>query len=171
MKKLSLIAAALLALSGTTFAGTTSDTFAVSVSFTSACTVSTTANDLSFTYVGMQVGAATDSTGITFSCTRNFVNPTFTFDDTDAVRTASAAASSGTITAEGLLKGLRYTLSAAVPTVVDGTDASAGALGTGGSNGTADAYTLTINANMPGGQAGDNTAGATTHNRTLTISF
>jgi len=171
MKKLSLIAAALLAFGSTAFAGTASDTFAVAVTFTSACTVSSAASDLSFTYTGLQSGDATDSTGITFSCTRNFVNPTFAFDDTDAVRTASTAASSGTITAEGLLKGLRYTLSAAVPTVVDGTDAAAGAGGTGGDNGTADAYTLTINATMPGGQAGDNTAGATTHNRTLTISF
>ena len=171
MKKLTLIAAALLALGTTAFAATTTDTFNVSVSFTASCSVTTAAADLSFTYVGMQAGAETANTTTVFSCSRGLAAPTFAFDNPGGAQTGSAAATAGTgITAEGVIKGLRYTLSATAPSATAGSAASAGANGTGGSNGTADTYSVAISANMPGGQAGD-ASGAASQTRTLTISY
>ena len=168
MKKLSLIAAALALASSAAFAGSTNSNFDVSVTFTSSCTVATAATPMAFTYTAF--GAVQNaSTSTTFNCTRNLVTPTFSFDNT--VGTGSAAASSGTITGEGVIAGLRYTLSAAVPTKGNGTAASAGAGGTGGSNGTADTYAVSISAQMPGNQAGDATAPATTQTRVLTIAY
>ena len=169
MKKLSLIAAALtLATSGAFAAGSATSNFDVSVTFTSSCTVSAAAAPMAFVYTAF--GAVQNkSTSTTFSCTRNLVTPTFSFDNT--VGTGSAAASSGTISGEGVIAGLRYTLSATVPTATAGTAASAGAGGTGGSNGTADTYGVSISAQMPGGQAGDATASAATQTRVLTIAY
>jgi hypothetical protein len=172
MKKLSITAAAaaLTLFSASAFAATTLDsTFAVSVAFTSSCSVGTTA-PMAFTYTAFQAAAAPGSTSTVFTCTRG-LTPSFKFDDVTAdVQTASALASSGSITAEGVIKGLRYTLSAAVPTVSAGTVAKAGAGGTGGTNGTADTYTVNITGSIPGLQAGDPT-GARSQTRTLTISY
>ena len=168
MKKLSLIAAALTLATSGAFAGSVGSNFDVSVTFTSSCTVSAAAAPMAFTYTAF--GAVQNkSTSTTFSCTRSLVAPSFSFDNT--VGTGSTAANSGTITGEGVIAGLRYTLSAAVPTAAAGTAASAGAGGTGGSNGTADTYAVSISAQMPANQAGDALAPATTQTRVLTIAY
>jgi spore coat protein U-like protein len=173
MKKLSIIAAAaaLTLFSASAFTATTLDsTFAVSVTFTSVCTVGTTAAINFGAYTAFQAGDATGTTTAAFSCSKG-LTPSFKFDDATAnVQTASALASSGTITAEGVIKGLRYTLSAAVPAVTAGTAAKAGAGGVNGVNSTADTYSMTINGTIPGLQAGDPTGGAS-QTRTLTISY
>jgi hypothetical protein len=171
MKKLSIIAAAaaLTLFSASAFTATLDSTFGVSVTFTSSCTVGTTA-PIAFTYLAFQGTDATGSTSAVFSCSKG-LTPSFKFDDaTPNVQTASALASSGTITAEGVIKGLRYTLSAAVPAVAAGTSAKAGAGGTGGVNSTADTYTVNISGAIPASQAGDPTGGAS-QTRILTISY
>lgn len=171
MKKLTILAAA-LTLATSSYALSIGDTFNVGVTFTSSCSVSTAAADIAMTYTAFAAAASTGSASTTFTCSRG-LSPTFQFDVGGAgVQTASAAASTGNITAEGLIAGLRYTLTAAVPTVSAGTAAAAGAAGTGGTNGTADTYSLTINANIPAGQAGDgNAATAISQTRTLTIVY
>lgn len=170
MTKLSLIAAVLALASAEAMAATTTDDFVVSVTFTSSCTVTTAAADLAFTYTAFAASPAVKTTGTTFSCTRG-LTPSFAFDDA-ANQTGSAAASAtGTITGEGLIAGLRYTLSGTT-TKTAGDPATAGAAGTGGTNGTADTYAVAITATIPANQAGD---GATTTNtsqtRTLTITY
>jgi hypothetical protein len=171
MKKLSITTTAALTLfSASAFAATTLDSsFAVSVTFTSSCTVGTTA-PIAFTYAAFQATDATGSTSTVFSCSKG-LTPSFKFDDaTVDVQTASALASTGTITAEGVIKGLRYTLSAAVPAVAAGTAAKAGAGGVSGTNSTADTYTVNISGAIPASQAGDPT-GIASQTRILTISY
>jgi hypothetical protein len=172
MKKLSIVATAAAALtlfSANAFAATTTSNFAVSVTLTSSCSVAVTA-PIAFTYTAFQTTAASGSTSTVFTCTRGLI-PTFKFDDTTpGSQTGSAAASTGSITAEGVIKGLRYTLTAPVPTVSAGTAATAGTAGTGGSNGTADTYTVNTSGSIPAGQAGDPT-GASSQTRTLTITY
>lgn len=172
MKKLSLIAAALVLASSGASAATVGDSFDVSVTLTSACSVTTAAADIAMTYTAFALAASTGSASTTFSCTRG-LTPTFQFDTTAAGATSSAADGTvgNTITSEGVLKGLLYTLSATVPAKSAGTAASAGAGGTGGSIGTADTYSLTINAAIPAGQAGSGTTGAANQARTLIISY
>ena len=170
MKKLSLLAAALvLASAGASAATNVDSTFNVSVTFTSSCSASVT-NDIAFTYTAFQTTAATGSTNTVFTCSRG-MTPTFMFDDTTAdVQTGSAAAGSGTLSAEGVIKGLRYRLTAAVPAATAGTAAKAGAAGAVGTNGTADTYSFTINGSIPAGQAGD-AAGSASQLRTLTLIY
>jgi hypothetical protein len=170
MKKLSLIAAAIALASSSAFAATTTDSFDVSVNFTGACTVKTAASDISFTYAAF--GAAqTASTSTVFECSRG-LTPTFVFNDNGGTQTASAAAALGTaITGEGVISGVRYTLSGSTARSTTGSAASAGTGGTGGSNGSADEYTVSITANLPGNQAGNGASGTGTHTRTLTITY
>jgi hypothetical protein len=171
MKKLSLIAAALLLAAGNTFAVDATDQFSVSVTLTSSCSVTTAATDLAFTYSALDPLGATGSTRTVFSCTRGLTAPTFQFDNGAAgEQTGSAAASTGTITAQGVIKGLLYTLTAAVPAVTGGTAASAGVAGTGGTGGTADTYTVSISGSIAAGQAGDASDGSS-HTRVLTITY
>lgn len=172
MKKLSLIAAALVLASSGASAATVGDQFDVSVTLTSACSVTTAAANIAMTYTAFAVLPSTGTASTTFSCTRG-LTPSFQFDTTAAGATSSAASNTvgGTITSQGVLKGLLYTLSATVPAKAAGTAASAGVGGTGGSIGTADTYSLTINASIPAGQAGDGPNGAGNQARTLIISY
>ena len=171
MKKLSLIAAALVLASAGASAATTGDAFDVSVTLTSACSVTTAAADIAMTYTAFAAAASTGSASTTFSCTRG-LTPTFQFDTTAVGATSSAADGTvgNTITSQGVLRGLLYTLSATVPAKTAGTAATAGAGGAGGSIGTADTYSLTINAAIPAGQAGDPT-GLANQARTLIITY
>lgn len=170
MKKLSLIAAALVLASSGASAVDVPSTFNVTVALTTACTAGTTANIDFGTYVAFQTTDATGSTTTTFKCSKG-MTPSFRFDSpTVDVQTGSAAASTGTLTAEGVIKGLRYTLSATVPAVVPGTAAKAGALGAGGINSTGDSYAFTINGTIPKDQAGDPT-GAATQTRTIYVVY
>jgi hypothetical protein len=168
MKKLSFIALAILCSSGA-YAATATDDFTVTVNFTGSCQVKTAAADLSFTYAAFDV-AKSASTSSVFKCSRG-LTPTFKFDQTGVDQTGSAAAALGTdITAEGLIEGIRYTLSGAT-TKAAGTAASAGTGGTGGSDGTADEYTIAISAAIAAGQAGTGTGATGVQTRVLTISY
>ena len=66
---------------------------------------------------------------------------------------------------------VRYTIAGATSKSTTGTAAAAGANGTGGSNGTADQYTIGLTVAIPGDQAGTGADGGGTHTRTLTISY
>jgi hypothetical protein len=155
MKKLSLIAAAIVLASSSAFAATVTDSFNVAVTFTGACTVKTAAADIAFTYAAFGAAQST-STSTVFECSRG-LTPTFKFDDTSTSQTGSAAAALGTdITGEG---------------VTTGSAASAGTGGTGGSDGSADQYTVSITADIAGNQAGTGASGSGTHIRVLTISY
>lgn len=170
MKKLSLIALAVLFASSAAYAVDVTNNFNVSVNFTGACSVQTAATNMAFTYAAF--GAAdSKSTSTVFKCSRG-LTPTFKFDDTGANQTGSAAAALGAaITGEGLISGIRYTLSGSTAKSTAGTAAAAGAGGTGGNNGTADEYTVSITADIAGNQAGNGATGSGTHVRVLTISY
>ena len=162
MKKLSLIAAALVLASSGAFAATATDTFDVTVNFTSSCSVKTAALDLSFTYTAFQGTDATDSASTVFECSRG-LSPTFNFDNTGANQSGTAA-NAAAFSGAGVVKGLRYTLDGAASKTQTGTAATAAA------DGTADEYTVTIDGTIAQGQAGDPTGGAT-QTRTLTITY
>jgi hypothetical protein len=171
MKKLSVIALAVLFSSSAAYAVDVASTFNVSVAFTGACSVKTAATDLAFTYAAF--GAAdSKSTTTVFQCSRGLA-PTFKFDDTDAARTGAAAgvALGTAIRGEGVIEGVRYTLTCTSSQSTNGLAASAGAGGVGGSNGTADEYTVGITAAVAGGQAGTGSGATTAHVRTLYISY
>jgi hypothetical protein len=172
MKKLSLIAAAVVLASSGAFAGTATDQFDVSIDFTGGCSVQTAVADFTFTYVAF--GAAQSTTQSTvFKCSRG-LTPTFSFDNPGAAQTgATNVALATAVTGEGVIAGVRYTLSGATSRSTTGTAAAAGANGTAGTNGSADEYTVAITAAIPGNQAGTGAggAGALTQTRTLTISY
>ncbi|GAB3665313.1 Csu type fimbrial protein [Ramlibacter alkalitolerans] len=170
MKKLSLIALAVLFASGAASATDVSSAFNVTVAFTGGCSVKTAATNLSFSYGAFDT-VKTGSTSTVFQCSRG-LSPTFRFDDNGGNQTSSAAAAvAGPLTAEGLIQGVRYTLTGTSSKSTTGTAASAGAGGTGGSDGTADEYTVSIGANIAAGQAGTGTGGTTTQTRTLFITY
>ena len=162
MKKLSLIAAALVLASSGAFAATATDTFDVTVNFTSSCSVKTATTDLSFTYTAFQGTDATAGGSTVFECSRG-LTPTFNFDNPGGNQTGSAA-SGTTFTGAGVVKGLRYTLDGSASKTQTG-DAATAAL-----DGTSDEYTVTIGGTIAQGQAGDNAGGAT-QTRTLTITY
>ena len=150
-------------------AGTVSTQFNVGVNLTTACTVVTgdAGSAVSINYTAFQNTDGTGSSSPKVSCTRGLAPTSIQFDGTNGTTSAASATS---ITGEGVLSGLRYTLAAAMPSVAGGTTATAGAGGTGGSNGTADTYTFTVNVTVPQGQAGA-TSGSSSHNRTLLINY
>ena len=119
-------------------------------------------------YTAFQTAAnAPTVTSAVVECTRGrLAAPTVAFDSANGTSSVAAA----TATGAGVLKGLRYTLATLAPTTVAGVAATAGALGLGGSNGTASDSTYSIIANMAGGQAGDETDAAS-HSRTLTFTY
>jgi hypothetical protein len=170
MNKLSLLAAALVLASSAVHAAQQTSTFNVTMAFTSTCTVTTAATDMAFTYTAF--GAAdSKTTKAIFQCSRG-LTPTFKFDDTGAAQTGSAAVALTTaFTGEGVLRGIRYTLAGASSQSKTGTAASAGAGGTGGSDGTADEYTVNVTANIAGGQAGDPSNATASQTRTIYIIY
>lgn len=172
MKKLNLILVG-LALAGaatTSMAGTATDNFNVSIDFTASCSVKTPATDLLFTYTSFD-SAKTGSTTTVFKCSRG-LTPTFEFDNTVGTSNGAQALTTG-LTAEGVISGIRYTLTGTTSRSTSGTAATAGAGGTGGSDGTADEYTVAIGAAIAAGQAGDGSGptGPVAQIRTLTITY
>lgn len=164
MKKLSLIAAALALASAGAFAATTTDSFDVSINFTGACTVKTESKDFAFTYTAFAAGDS-DTGSTVFECSRG-LTPQFSFDNPGGAQTGGAAQGLGTaITGGGVISGIQYTLSGATAKTQTGTAATAASIGT------ADEYTVSITAAIPGGQAGNGATGTGTHIRTLTISY
>jgi hypothetical protein len=169
MKKLALIAAAAATLFGSSaFAATVGDSFDVTINLSTACTI-TGGLDVSIAYTAFQAGNGTGSTSPVINCTRGLAPTAVVFNDNAGTMTSSAAGAS--VTGEGVINGLRYTMSTSLPTVAAGTAASAGAGGTGGSNGTADTYSMTINVVVPSGQAGSGAGGAASQTRTLTVTY
>jgi hypothetical protein len=173
MKKLNLILAGLaLAGAATTSMAATSvnDTFDVSITFTGSCSVKTAAADLPFTYNAFDT-AKSATTATIFKCSRG-LTPTFGFDNTVGTSNGAQALATG-LTAEGVISGIRYTLTGTSSRSTTGTAASAGTGGTGGSDGTADEYTVNIGAAIAAGQAGDGVGSATAvvQTRTLTITY
>jgi hypothetical protein len=161
MKKLNLIAAALLLASSGAFAGTASDSFDVTVTFTSSCSVKSAAADLAFSYTAFQATDAVKTASTVFECSRG-LTPTFAFD-TGTDKTASAA-DAATISGAGVVKGLNYTLDGTASKTQTGTAADTSSIGT------ADEYTVSITGTIVQGQAGDPTGGAT-QTRVLTITY
>jgi hypothetical protein len=167
MKKIALIAA--LGLMGATsaMAQTVTGTFNVNVNLTSACRVSTGGTpSLDFgAYTAFQASPNMPTVGMSFECTRNLGAPNIQFD---APAWGTAALAGTTTSGEGVLAGLRYTMTVAAPTVNAGTAPN---LLTPGNIGTPASYTYTISGNMAAGQAGSTPTGPQSHQRTLTISF
>ena len=173
MKKLALIAAMGLMGMGSAMAQTAVPAgFNVLVNLTSKCQIKTPAAALDFgTYTAFgSASTAAPTTSVVFECTRSLV-PTVAFDVVAATSTTSATAA--TATGEGVLVGLRYTLSVAAASVSPGGTAVAGAGGVGGTNGTADDRTYTITGGMPAGQAGTCTTATCVGSqlRQLVVSF
>lgn len=128
----------------------------VTVTLTPQCRVATGSSGtiaLAFgTYTAF--GAAVDATPATvnFECTRGRVAaPTFAWDGAEAF---------------GTVNGLRYTLDTTNGTLVAGAEPTAGS---STSIGSPDTRPVTINGNMPAGQAGNSGTGSAT--RTLTVTF
>lgn len=157
MKKLSLIAALVLVSSGAS-AQALSGGVDVQVTLTSQCRVKAGANPvIDFgTYVAF--GAAKNlpaAATVTFECTRGFGGtPVAAWDTTN-----------GTAAGGGVLAGLQYTLSVPTGARVGGTAATATVAGT------PDEVRYSVNAAMPGGQAGDSAVPADSHTRTLLVTF
>lgn len=167
MKSARLIAkaglvAALFTLAGAASAQsiTAGKTLSVTATLTSKCQVATAgAITMAFgTYVAF-VGPATAPTQtVNFQCTRGLsAAPTFSWDT-----------SNGSATGEGVLAGLRYSLTATNGTAVPGT---APDLTVANDIGTATVRPVTIDGTMPAGQAGTDSSGQQSHVRTLTVTF
>lgn len=166
MSKFSLVAAAALVLvsAQAMAAGTAPQNFDVTVTLTSKCQVKgTPAPVVAFgAYTAFGAAPAPATASIVFECTRGLAAPTAAFDVVNGTSSASGAAPTG----EGVVAGLKYTLSAA------GSQTLAGAAPVaGGAAGSAQEFTWVVTGNMAGGQAGTDTAGAATQQRTLTISY
>jgi Spore Coat Protein U domain len=180
MKKIALIAASVAALASMApaHAATATGNFTVGLTLISQCRLVAGSPAIAFgNYTAFTGTALTGNTSISFECTRGFTaRPTVSFDD--GANGTSSATTNGTATGEGVLSGLRYTLSVAAVNVsgTGGTNATAGVGGTGGSDGTPDTYSYTINGTVPAGQAGTCATGGATncaasHTRVLTITY
>lgn len=160
------LAIALLSLAGAAPAQTTaSKTMTVQAALTSQCRVDPLESALTLdfgTYIAFGLAATFTQKTINFQCTRGLgVTPTFAWDATNGVDSGSGGA-------EGVLAGLRYSLTAANGTLVSG---SAPVLATPNDLGTPDIRPVTINGSVAAGQAGTKTAGTVSHIRTLTVTF
>ena len=171
MKKFALtVLAAVSTLAATVpvaHAAVGSNTFNVTATLTSACTVGTFSGPLSFgTVIAFVAPANPTAVTSTITCTRNLTGVTAGFDTTGVV--ATGAGQSATPTGAGLLdNGLFYTISGAFGAATAGTAASVSAVGTG------DTRTFTVNGAM-GAQAGTcigATCIATPQVRTLTLNY
>jgi hypothetical protein len=172
MKKLSMILAALALASTSSYAGSASDAFNVTLNLTATCSVSTAATDMTFNYTAFAAGSS-QNTSTAFTCSRG-LTPKFRFDQTGADQTGAAlGVDTGTaISGEGVIAGIRYTLAGSSSKTGNGSNATAGAGGVGGTNGSADVYTVNIVATIPDNQAGDGSgAAAGTQTRTLFIEY
>ena len=144
--------------------------FNVTVTLTPVCTAASFAPVAlafgAYTAFGAAVNATPISSVIT--CTRGLTGVSAAFD-IGADRTSSAIQTSPT--AEGVVAGLNYTMTATRSATTTGNPATAGAPG---SIGTPDAWTYTITGNMQANQPGTCTAGPTcvdSQLRTLTVTY
>ena len=171
MKKLNRVAAAMAlgAFAACASAATATDDFTVTINFTGGCTVKTAASDMSFTYVAFDTQKTGNATTV-FKCSRG-LTPTFTLNDNGGTMIGSSAIAVGsTMTGEGVIAGIRYTLAGAVTKSQAGTAAVAGT-GTAGTDGTPDEYTVSLDAVLATGQAGSGLSGSGVHTRVVTITY
>jgi hypothetical protein len=161
------IACAVLA-AGAAHAQATSNAFSVTVSLTPVCGVKTNASNISFgAYTPFTNGDVTPAaTSVVFQCSQGIAPTQIALVNTVGTGTTVSTAGTGAQTAEGVVRGLRYTL--AIPSIANaltagtaGTAATAGAGGTGGTNSTAKEYNFAVTSFMPGAQAGSNTGDTT----------
>ncbi|NJS35281.1 MAG: fimbrial major subunit CsuA/B family protein [Brachymonas sp.] len=176
MKKIALIAALGLMGMGSAMAQTTqvNGTFQVSVNLTSKCLLETAGTTVDFgTYDAF--GSASNAapfTLVSYKCTRG-MTPTVKFDVTSGTTSTAGAGA----TAEGVLSGLLYSLTAALDTTATaGAEPTAGSGGTLGTLGTDQKRIYKVTGAMATGQAGCITAGAgtcaaTSHQRTLILEY
>jgi hypothetical protein len=157
------LVAALFALAGAASAQVTaSKGISVTATLTSKCQVATGsagAITMAFgTYVAFVGPATAPQQTVNFECTRGLsAAPTFAWDTTN-----------GTNTGEGVIAGLRYSLTATNGTVSTGT---APDLAVANDLGTPTVRPVLIDGTMPAGQAGTDSSGPQTQVRTLTVTF
>lgn len=156
------VALALLSLGASGQVITASKNLTLSAMLSAQCRVASASSGaitLTFPAYTAFGGAVTaPSQSINFECTRGLGStPTFTWD-----------AGGGTTAGEGILAGLRYSLTATNGTRTSGV---APVLGTPGDVGTPDTYPVNVGGSMPAGQAGEGASGTYTATRTLTVSF
>ena len=178
MKMSRIAAAAVFMMAGTGFAQTTvnSGTFNVTVSLTPVCAVKTNATDVDFgTYTPFTNAAVPLTRTVVFRCSQGITPTSIGLVSTAGTNVTTSTAGTGAQTAEGVIRGLRYTLG--IPSLTDaltagtaGQVATAGTGGTGGNNSTAKEYSFQISANMPGGQAGG-VGGDTSHTWRLDLVY
>ena len=162
MKKLTLVS--VLCASGffgatSALAATQSNGFTVDVTLASKClaTPSTVTPKLAFAYESFQIGASTPAAPIslTFKCTRGIPEPTLSFDTAN-----------GTAIGEGVVGGLRYTLTVGA----NSTSATTGSAATPTSLGTDKILTYSVTGSIQPLQAGDALA-ATSEIRSLIVTY
>lgn len=152
-------------------AATVNSDFTVSVLLSARCNATNSAAlTLDFgTYTALETVAPTHTAAptvdLTFNCTRGLTAPTLSFDTTN-----------GTVTGDGVLAGVNYTMSAALQASTLGI-AATGAAGSG----TAATRTYRVTGGMVAGQAGqcatttstaaNCNAAAQTHTRTLIVTY
>lgn len=147
-------------------AATTSANFTTSVTLTSKCRVKTGSDNQTLSFGNYEAFSAATvnatSIHIDFECTRGFnAAPNVEFD-TGADKTSSAAGA--TATGEGVIAGLRYTMSVTAGARTTGTAATTADIGT------PDTYRYTISGAMEANQAGTSSA-LGTQARVLTITY
>ena len=171
MKKFTLTVLAAIATLAATIpvanAAVGSNTFNVTATLSSACTVGNFSGPLAFgTVTAFAAVPAPTAITSTITCTRGLLGVTAGFDTTGVV--ATGAGQSATPTGAGLLdNGLYYTISGAFAAVGPGTAASVSAIGTG------DTRLFSVNGAM-GAQAGTCTTAsciATPQTRILTLNY
>jgi hypothetical protein len=156
------VALALLSLGAAGQTITASKSVTLSATLSAQCRVASASSGAitltfpSYTAFGGAVTAPAQT--INFECTRGLGStPTFAWD-----------AGGGTTAGDGVLAGLRYSLTATNGTRTNGV---APVLGTPGDVGTPDTYPVNVGGSMPAGQAGAGASGTYTATRTLTVTF
>jgi hypothetical protein len=169
MKKIALIAAMGLMGVGSAMAqSTVGGNFNVTVTLTSKCLVTTVGTPaLAFpTYEAFGPETTATAAQIAYRCTRGLASPTVAFDTLAGTSSVTGA----TATGEGVISGLRYTMSVAAAS----TGNSAGAapvVATLGDIGTPNLRNYEITGTMPANQAGTASSGSQTQLRTLILSY
>ncbi len=169
MKKITLITALCASglLGGTSaLAANESNGFSVDVTLTSKClATTTTAPSLAFAYESFQTTAASPTAPIslTFKCTRGIAEPTLSFDTVSGTSTSGSASAA---TGEGVVGGLRYTLSVGA----NSTSATTGSAATNTTIGSEKVLTYSVTGSIQPLQAGDAVA-ATSDLRSLIVTY
>ena len=144
-----------------------SQTFNVTATLTSACTMGAFSGPLAFgTVTAFLAPAAPTAVTSTISCTRTLSGVTAVFDTVAGSTVGSAA--SATPTGSGLLSnGLEYSISGALGALGGGTAATSSTIGT------ADTALFTVNGAMlaQAGTCAGATCGPATQVRTVTLNF